>query len=174
MRAFIALKIPEELKKKLVSVQEEIRKEFPSEIRFVEPENIHITLRFFDRINDKNADDIKKAIASIEFEPFKAKSMGIGAFPNEKFIRVVWAGAESEGKLESVVFQLDEKLAALGFKPEAFTSHITLGRVRKHIEFSKEIEKYRGRDFGDFTVSKENIVLKRSKITPEGPIYTDL
>ena len=174
MRAFIALKIPDELKKKLVSLQEEIRKDFPKEIKFVEPENIHITLRFFDRIDDRNADGIKKAIGSLEFEPFEAKSIGIGAFPNEKFIRVVWAGAESGGKLESAVSQLNEKLSELGFKPEPFASHITLGRVRKHIEFSKEIEKYRGRNFGDFTVSKENIVLKRSRITPEGPIYTDL
>ncbi len=174
MRAFIAVKIPESIRKNLVQLQQEIGKSFSNEIKFVEPENIHITLKFFDHIDDKAVNDIKKVILSLDFEPFTVSCKGLGAFPNEKFIRVVWAGAESEGKLEFVASQLNEKLAAFEFKPESFASHITLGRVRKHIEFSKEIEKYRGMEFGEFVVSKENIVLKRSKITPDGPVYTDL
>jgi len=174
MRAFIAVKIPDDVKKNLVSLQEEIKKDFPSEIKFVEPENIHITLKFFDRIDDGQAVDIKEAISFLEFEPFAVKCVGVGAFPNDKFIRVVWAGAESEGKLEAVVSQMDQKLAELDFKPEQFASHVTLGRVRRHIEFSKEMEKYKGKEFGQFSVSIESIVLKKSKLTPEGPIYTDL
>ena len=174
MRAFIAVKIPEDLKKNLVALQEEIRKDFPKEIKFAEPENIHITLKFFDNINEGKAEKIKNAIAALSFDSFKAKCVGVGAFPNEKFIRVVWAGAESGGKLESLVDELNRNLSELGFTPDQFSSHATLGRVRRHIDFSKEIEKFKGKEFGEFEISKESIVLKRSRLTPEGPIYTDL
>lgn len=177
MRAFIAIEIPNEIKEKIIQLQEEIRAKFKKEIKMVEPENLHFTLRFFPEIDENTTEKIKVTIKGLEFEDFEMKCRGIGVFPNENYIRVIWVGGDSDGKLEKVEKTLSERLASIGLKKEKgekFVSHLTIGRVRQKIDFKGFLDKYREQDFGSFTISKEMIKLKRSQLTQEGPIYSDL
>ncbi|MEM3408289.1 MAG: RNA 2',3'-cyclic phosphodiesterase [Candidatus Micrarchaeia archaeon] len=177
MRAFIAIEIPNEIKERLIQLQEEIRSRFKKEVKMVEPENLHFTLRFFPEIDENTAEKIKDTIKNIEFDAFEIKCRGLGVFPNENYIRVIWVGGDSNGKLEGIEKMLSERLAAIGFKKEKdeeFVAHLTLARVKQKINFKDFLLKYREQDFGSFTISKDMIKLKKSQLTPKGPIYSDL
>ncbi|MEM4134156.1 MAG: RNA 2',3'-cyclic phosphodiesterase [Candidatus Micrarchaeia archaeon] len=177
MRAFIAVEIPNEIKERLIQLQEEIRSRFKKEVKMVEPENLHFTLRFFPEIDENAAEKIKGIIKNIEFDAFEIKCRGLGVFPNENYIRVVWVGGDSNGKLEEIEKMLSERLAAIGFKKEKdekFVAHLTLARVKQKIKFKEFLEKYKEQDFGSFTINKDMIKLKKSQLTPKGPIYSDL
>ncbi|MCX8202232.1 MAG: RNA 2',3'-cyclic phosphodiesterase [Candidatus Micrarchaeota archaeon] len=176
MRAFIAIELPDEIRKRLVELQNELKKEFGDSIKFVEPENLHITLRFFPELDERDISEVKKIIANTDMGPFTARCVGLGAFPNENFIRVIWIGVDSNGKIESIEDKISKQLEKIGFKREAnrFVSHITLGRVKEKIKFKEQLKKYSAFDFGSFNVYMKDIKLKRSQLTPKGPIYADL
>ncbi|MEM3431470.1 MAG: RNA 2',3'-cyclic phosphodiesterase [Candidatus Micrarchaeia archaeon] len=177
MRAFIAIEIPNEIKERLIQFQEEIKTRFKKEVKIVEPENLHFTLKFFPEIDENAVEKIKDTIKNIEFDAFEIKCRGLGVFPNENYIRVIWVGGDSNGKLEEIEKILLERLAAIGFKKEKnekFVAHLTLARVKQKINFKDFLVKHKEKDFGSFMITKDMIKLKKSQLTPKGPIYSDL
>jgi 2'-5' RNA ligase len=171
MRAFIAIEIPFDIKDKAVALQDDL----PSEgIKPVERENLHITLRFLGDIDERKAAEIKSAISAVKFEPFAANCLSVGVFPSEDYIRVVWMGVESSGNLEKIAEELDEKLAGLGFAKEKFAGHLTIARVKKKLDLKDFLSKHKNDFFGEFKISPANVKLKKSQLTPQGPIYADL
>jgi 2'-5' RNA ligase len=175
MRCFIAIDIPEEIKEKIMAIEKELEEKIKESAKFVERENLHITLKFLGEIEENKIPEIKEIINSISFTPFKIKLKGIGVFPNEKFIRVIWIGGESK-ELEGIASYLDEKLKSIGkFESEEFTIHLTIARVKSKINISNFLNKYQNYEFGEFEVANINqIKLKKSTLTPKGPIYEDL
>ncbi|MEM2175107.1 MAG: RNA 2',3'-cyclic phosphodiesterase [Candidatus Micrarchaeia archaeon] len=170
MRCFIAIDIPEDLKEKINEFQSDLEKMFKNKIKFVEKENLHITLKFLGEINEKELEKLKRILESIKFSPFKVRLKEIGFFPDEKFIRVIWIGGFSDGKLEEISKIINEKLKKENFYfDERFSPHLTIGRVKEKIDITKINREI---DFGEFTVKE--IKLKKSTLTQEGPIYEDL
>ena len=169
MRTFIAIDISEEIKQKLAKLQEDLPAD--SRIRPVKSEAIHITLKFLGEIENAKVTDIKRVIDSIKFDPFAVDVTGIGVFPSETFIRVVWVGAENEG-LDRIAAELDKGLQPFGFGSEKFVSHLTIARVTGRIDPGDFLSKHKYDYFGRFEVKE--IKLKRSTLTPRGPIYEDL
>ncbi|MEM4723580.1 MAG: RNA 2',3'-cyclic phosphodiesterase [Candidatus Hadarchaeum sp.] len=98
-RAFIAIDIDEPLRQKLAEVQNQLR-ETGGDFKMVEPQNIHVTLKFLGEIPDKKVEDIaeaiKKAVAGIK--KFNMEIKKIGVFPNLNYVRVIWAGVEKGGE----------------------------------------------------------------------------
>jgi 2'-5' RNA ligase len=144
----------------------------PSYVKWVEKENLHITLKFLGETDKKNG--IEKKIKEIEnrFSPFEVSLKNIGAFPTPKRARILWVGVE-EGmdNLIELFRAIDNKTAELGFEKETrtFTPHITFARVKKgkyslpeNINFS----------FDPFPVNE--VVLFKSTLTPKGAIYEPL
>jgi len=172
MRAFIAVEVPRPITEKVASLQPELPQDA---IKPVEPGNMHLTLRFLGNdVKDEQVPKLKELISSIAFEPFAVRCKGVDVFPNPHYIRVVWAGIDSGGNLEAINKEINEKLQALGFDKEPFTSHLTIARVRKRTNLSAFLAKHKDDAFGEFTVKKGDIKLKRSQITPSGHIYTNL
>lgn len=170
MRAFIAVEVPEDITKKVADIQTELSND---SIKLVPTENMHLTLRFLgNEVKEDQVKKIKEIIDSLKFEPFTVKCKGVGVFPNPHYIRVVWAGIDSNGKLEEVNKELNEKLEALDFEKEPFTSHLTIARVRKRMNLDEFIAKHKDDSFGEFAVKE--MKLKRSQIMPGGSVYTDL
>ena len=101
---------------------------------------------------------------------------GTGAFPKPKFPRVVWIGTDDNGR--NMLIQLSKKvekmLEPLGFFSEKpFKPHITVFRIKKKIgDITKELDNHKTIDFGIQEVT--SIKLKKSELTPDGPIYSDL
>ncbi len=144
------------------------------------PEKIHLTLKFFGNIEESGIESIVKSVEGpIRNTPcFSLKARGVGAFPHLKSPRVIWMGL-ADGKEVIVPFQeqLERELEKIGFVPEErpFHPHLTLGRMQSGK--GKEgliglLEKYREEEFGEFQV--ERIVLFKSDLRPTGPIYTSL
>ena len=114
----------------------------------------------------------------IKFESFSATLQGIGVFPKMVFPRVVWVGVErGRENLIDIHRQLDVGLIQLGFRPEheLYTPHITLFRVKSGLHREALVEallKHQETEFGEFNVRA--IQLKRSILTPNGPIYSNI
>jgi len=178
VRAFIAIDITDDIRKRLVEAQ----KELPDiNMKKVEPENLHISLKFLGNIDDemlaKIVDKLKEVVGTGGMKPFAVTVKGVGFFPNEKFIRVAWAGCESEeegegkqlDKLGRLGEEINRALAGLGFSPEPFTAHLTLARAKNKVDVSKFRDRYKTEEFGRFTVS--GITVYESVLSPKGPAY---
>ena len=100
MRLFIAIDIPEDVRKKLVSFQEKIGNEH-ARIKWVEADNIHLTLKFLGEVGDDTVGEIRESLKKIKFKSFTSAISGLGVFPNENYVRVIWAGMEPEKKIEA-------------------------------------------------------------------------
>jgi 2'-5' RNA ligase len=151
-----------------------------ADVRWVSPEKIHLTLKFFGNIEESKVDSIVEAVkGSIRTaEPFQLSVRGTGAFPGPKNPRVIWIGlVDGSGVLVPLQKAVDASLEKIGFQPEdrPFRPHLTLGRVRSNRgkeELIRSVEKYREEEVGAFLV--ERAVLFKSDLTPVGPVYTPL
>ena len=149
-----------------------------ADFKFVEPENIHLTLKFLGEIEPSLVEQVTRVVEGISFQPFTAKIEHVGVFPNLRRPRVVWAGiTEGSSQLEEIWSEIDGKLSVLGFEREMrrFSPHITIGRVRSGRNRDKlvhEISSLSDYVFGDLHVDR--VVLKKSVLTPRGPVYTTL
>ena len=178
IRSFIAFDIDsQQVLNGLAEVQNVVLKT-EADLSLVKPQNIHITLRFLGDITPSMVDKIDKEMQSIIFKPFDVEIKGVGAFPNLRYARVVWAGIQEGGEELSRIFaQLEPWLRSLGFAPDSkgFSPHLTIARVRggrNKLELAKCVTEMSTFEFG--RVRAECLRLKKSFLTPQGPIYSTL
>ena len=179
IRSFLAIEIPRTILKKIEEVQEDL-KSSRADVRWVSPEKIHLTLKFFGDIDESRIEPIVKSIEGPirATSPFFLKVRGVGAFPHLKNPRVIWMGlVDGKEVLASFQKQLERELEKIGFEPEerAFHPHLTLGRMKSskgREELVGRMERHKEEEFGDFQV--ERVVLFKSELRPSGPIYTPL
>lgn len=150
-----------------------------ADVKLVKPQNIHITLKFLGDVQEDFIDEIEQIMKdSVKLiEPFTIKLSGTGVFPNQNYIRVVWIGVKDAEIIETISRCIDERLSQPDFKREkrGFSAHLTIGRVKtaKNKQLLlKAIERYK--DFEFSTQEVNSIKLKKSDLTPKGPIYTTL
>lgn len=149
-----------------------------ADLKLVEPQNIHITVRFLGNITLEMAEKIFEEMKKTRFAPFNVQINGLGAFPDLRYSRVVWAGiTEGADQLKSVFNQLEPRLRSLGFAPDhkGFSPHLTIARVRSgrnKQQLAKFVTENANYDFG--AVNAKCLRLKRSDLTPNGPIYSTL
>jgi len=178
IRSFIAFDInnPSVLQK-FKEVQDTLLKT-GADLRLVEPQNIHITLRFLGDILTSRVDEIHEGMKRVNFSAFDCEVRGLGVFPNLNYARVVWAGMKKgSDELKDVANQLEAQLRLLGFRADArgFSPHLTLARVRtgrNKAELSRGVQELVDYDFG--IVKADCLKLKKSVLTPKGPIYSTL
>ena len=175
-RGFIAIDI--DSFPKLVQFENEI-KDTGANVKLVEPGNVHITLKFLGDTNEEHIDRIEEIIkdAIKETDSFEIQLKGAGVFPNQNYIRVMWIGIKNGEKIGKIASKIDEQISQLGFDKEkrGFSAHLTIARVKSAKNKEKLlqiIEKYSDVEFGSFKV--DSIKLKKSELTPKGPIYTTL
>jgi 2'-5' RNA ligase len=177
IRSFLAIELPKPILRKIEEVQGDLRSTH-AEVRWINPEKIHLTLKFFGNIEESRIESIFKSIEEPirSTLPFSLKVRGVGAFPNLKNPRVIWMGlVEGREVLISFQEQMEIQLKKIGFQPEdrPFHPHLTLGRMkssRGKEELVRGMEKHKEEEFGDFQV--ERVVLFKSDLRPTGPIYT--
>ena len=177
-RCFISVDVEgSELLDALVGVQDDLRST-GADLKLVKKDNIHITMRFLGDVDEGLVKKLKELIGEVEFSPFSVELRGVGAFPNLRRPRVIWVGlAEGVEELSRVYSEVESGVTGLGFKPESrgFSPHITLARVRSGRNRDALVERLRGHtddSFGGFLV--ERVKLKRSVLTPSGPVYSTL
>lgn len=174
MRAFIAIEIPDELKDAMIELERTLGLDG---LVFVKKEALHITLQFLGEIDDAQAERVKAALGAIKFHPFTARLSGLSYFSPD-FIRVVFVKVAGGAQEISELYRLTaDALSSAGikFEREAYTPHLTIARVKHVSDRSKLIsliERNADLEFGSFSVN--SLVFKKSVLTGEGPVYTDL
>jgi 2'-5' RNA ligase len=182
IRCFVAIEIDDAVRKELSSLIEELK---PSGrgIRWVRPENLHLTLKFLGEVSEERIPEIEKALNKVaaQLEHFTLRIKGTGTFPEKKRPRVVWAGVESSGQLFQLQKAIEKALSELGFKEEEreFTGHITLGRVKGSPDqlvakvtvqgLIPGLLRFKEKEFGIINVRE--FVLMKSELRPDGARY---
>lgn len=178
VRCFVAIECG---KLEIVNIIKQIQRILEStgaNIKSVEPENMHLTLKFLGEIQHHKVDEVTEIIKETSFEPFNFTVEGIGVFPNKKRPSTIWAGiTDGVSDIVTVFEELDIKLSRVGFEQEhrRFHPHLTICRVRSGKNRDKlvdELMRLENQEFGSVEVNK--IVLKKSVLTQNGPIYTTL
>ncbi len=178
VRAFLAFDIESvEVKEKLCEAQRRLA-QTGADLKLVEVENIHITVRFLGDVAVGVVDKVFEHMKKIQFKPFSVQISGLGVFPNLNFPRVIWAGITSGSiQLRDIFMQLESRLRDLGFAgdPKGFSPHLTIARVRSarnKSQLSDFVSENGSYEFG--SVKAACLRLKRSELTPRGPIYSTL
>jgi RNA 2',3'-cyclic 3'-phosphodiesterase len=178
LRCFIAIGIPAQLQRNIGECIA-ILKKHDADIKWVTPENLHLTLKFLGNTPDGLLPKIRESLAFVvsTYEPFYIKLYGTGVFPNKKYPRVIWAGLQDADGMKDLQEKVERSMAFLGFKGDdrEFNPHLTLGRVRsqgKMILLVRELESFEKNEFG--IVPVDRILVMKSELTPKGPEYTCL
>jgi 2'-5' RNA ligase len=147
-------------------------------IKLVEVENIHITIKFLGEIEDHIVDDVSQVIRKITFEPFEFIIEGVGVFPNLNKPTTIWTGISSgAGELADLFNKVNDGLAKLGFEKDRrrFHPHLTVARVRSGQNRDRLVDELVCMEEMEFgKVHVDRIYLKKSVLTSKGPIYSTL
>ncbi len=171
MRTFIAIEVPERIRKKIDGlIKETTQKKLP--IKWVKFENLHITLKFLGEIDEKKKHELVPAIAEISknFKPFQIGLHGISCFPSPKNPRVIWVGLKEGGEqICEIANTLEERLGQCGFPKEEkkFHAHLTIGRVKIFCNIDDILKK----EITTEIFPIDALVLFKSTLKIEGPIY---
>lgn len=184
IRAFLAILLPEDVKKAIHLQFASRLKELPLDVKWVEEENYHLTLKFFGSLREKEIQRIHNIMEQVtpQIEQFTLSYEGLGVFPDLAHPRVIWLGLSGEvEKLKMVHAKIEKELSAAGFPREerGFQPHLTIGRFRSNsnlelfIEFFNEVKEAAfSSQFRNIEV--QELHLMKSILTPSGPRYSSL
>ncbi len=178
IRSFLAFDIESDTVLNRLSIAQRQLVQTGADLKLVETQNIHITVRFLGNITPETAEKIFDEMTQVQFTSFTVQIKGLGAFPNPNYPRVVWAGITTGAdQLKSVFSQIEPKLRDLGFTPDTrgFSPHLTIARVRSgrnKQQLAQFLNENANFEFG--IVNAQCFRLKKSQLTPKGPIYSTL
>ncbi len=179
MRTFIAIDLDPPLKDGLKALVRGLAP-LAENIRWVQAEGMHLTLKFLGETTDDKAGAVAAALQAIAAgrPRFTMRLAGTGAFPpGRRLPRVVWVGVEAGPQLPAVQKEIEAAASGLGFEPELreFHPHLTLGRVKSPGRMERllqEMESLKSRDFGEMEVGR--LTFYRSVLAPGGAEYSVL
>jgi len=174
-RAFIAIELPSEVREVIWNSAKPASGMLKSLVKWVPPENMHLTLRFLGEITLNTSDKLRESLRqiAIQFHPLKLK-LGIpGVFPSWKEPRVLWVGLDIiEGDINFIQTTIEQQaqMAGLSQEKQKFHPHITVGRVKTPSPFiSNTWKNVKIQQVPEFVVNK--ITLFKSTLNPGGAIY---
>ena len=181
-RSFIALEIPKSLQNDLATLIERLKTIFPLPIRWVQPGNIHLTLKFMGNISNSTLESLQLGLKPIfkDFQPVVLKFSAPGFFPNTHSPKVLWIGMELPKEFSQRVNQIEKLTSSLGIPPEhhPFSPHLTLGRIHGEGRFEgcqKTSEVISSIQFSPPSNLVSNIVtIFKSELSRQGPVYYPL
>jgi 2'-5' RNA ligase len=142
IRVCIAMDISDPARSSLSGVMDRLRTAIPRGARWVDPQGIHLTLKFLGNIDSARTDWILESLCRIgqESSSFSLRLAGLGVFPNQREPRVLWAGVEGDTEpLTCLQEKVEKAMADQGFTKErhGFNPHLTIGRVRDRVASSE-------------------------------------
>jgi 2'-5' RNA ligase len=178
IRTFIAIDVDKPVRDRLITLQEALGRA-GTDVKWVEPENLHLTLLFLGEVDDKQVIDVCRVVSGCcgALAPFAMSLEKVGCFPNARRPRILWAGVGT-GTQEIVALhdQLEGPLMDLGCyrrEERQYTPHLTVGRIKTDkvtFKLSEGIAKNQGWKGGETTVRE--VLVMSSQLTPDGPEYT--
>lgn len=180
MRCFIAVDIDDDIRKAVGDLQDRLKAQVDckrSDIKWVDPKLMHLTLKFLGDVPDKNIVTVCQVAESVAaaHRPFDLDIESVGHFGGRS-ARVLWGGTgQGKDTLASMQADLESRLEEAGWPREArrFSAHLTLCRVRNTrvgMDLIEAYKPYERKVFG--TCRIEQIIVYHSQLTSQGPIYT--
>ena len=182
LRAFIALEIPPKIQHAIHQAASKLRGETESLVRWVQPENVHLTLKFLGDISPASVDTLTQMLRA-EAEscpPFDIHITGLASFPSPKRPRVIYIGIQAPAGLEALHHGIESATRRLGYesKERDFSPHLTIGRVKQNIsavegqKIRQALEATKIDSLG--TARVDSVHLYKSDLKPTGAVYTRL
>ena len=169
MRLFVAIALPADLRARLAGLQQGV----PA-ARWVDPDNLHLTLRFIGEADGDQAQDLDAALSQVRAARFAVTLAGIGRFGQGRRSRALWAGVEPVPELDRLRRKVEQAVQAAGFAPEGrkFTAHVTLARFKG--DPGHRLHDYLARHalFDAEAFEAREFVLYSSFLSQGGAIYT--
>ena len=180
MRVFIAIDIDDKIRKAISDLQKQIASSVSvkkGDLKWVEPNNIHLTLKFLGEINDEQLEEVKEITNTVAqaHQKFNLEIESVGSFGGRS-AKIVWVGAgKGTDALLALQKDLDGQLEQAGFPKEEreFSAHLTLCRVNHPIagvKLGEAIKQFSNLELG--SIAADAICVYQSQLTPQGPIYT--
>lgn len=180
MRVFIAIDIDDKIRKAIVDLQKLIASKVDvkkGDLKWVEPNNIHLTLKFLGEISDEQLEEVKEITKTVAqaHQKFNLEIESVGSFGGRS-AKVVWVGAgKGTDALLALQKNLDDLLAQAGYPREEreFSAHLTLCRVNHPmagIKMSEAIAQFSHLKLG--SIAADAIYVYQSQLTPAGLNYT--
>lgn len=176
MRCFIAIDLPEEIKRQIGNVIN-LAAPLSKDIKWVPYENIHMTLKFLGEVKEDTLPEIEQKLRDIcsVHAPFSISVRGTGAFPNEKNPNVIWIGVDKSDRLKSLYLDIDNSLSEAGFEKESrkHSPHLTIGRVKNRkdiLQVMNGLNEFKSKLFGNVDIVE--VHLMKSILKPSGAEYS--
>ncbi len=178
MRTFIAVELPENIKKQIEQLQAPLKRT-DAFVSWVKPTNIHVTLKFLGEVPEEKTNEVLSATqkALEGSRKFTMDLKGMGAFPDIKRPKVIWIGTGSgQENLSRMAERIEEEMEKIGFPREKrkFSPHFTIGRVKSLRNIEKLMELVKSSDFQTERIEVDEVVVMKSQLHPAGAIYTPL
>lgn len=184
LRLFVALSVPAEVLRALAEVQRQFAAADQGRaIRWTPIDHTHLTLKFLGEASAAQVDEIaaalRAAVVAAQVGPFSLRMAGVGAFPDTRRPRVIWAGLEGDmAALHALQESVERTLSPLGFptEPRPFSPHLTIGRARKEanpsdlLAIGAKVAAYKGGSAATWAV--KTCALMRSDLRPTGAVYS--
>jgi 2'-5' RNA ligase len=168
-RLFVAIPIPADTRQRLAFMSNGV----PG-ARWVNPESLHLTLRFIGEVDNRWADDIHAALSAIEAPAFDLTLAGVGHWESKGRARAIWAGVERNPALQHLRDKIETAMVRLGLAPEGrkFSPHVTLARLsdspaQRVLAYIADYNLFRAEPF-----RVESFILFSSFLSHNGAIYT--
>jgi len=171
-RVFIAINLPDELKKNFDPIVSELKNLNQNYgVKWVAPENLHLTLHFFGDLNEKQIALVEEGIEEItkNIKSFEMTTGDFGCFPDEQSPRVFFAALQDGPEIHELIGQLEVMLENLGHKVDTrpWRAHLTLGRIK---DWSRC--KVTGAKIPSMNFTVKSVELMESELTPDGSVYS--
>lgn len=179
LRTFVAFELPEPVVAFMAGIQQRLKSR-GLRVRWVRPQNIHLTLKFFGNIDPAEVEKISSAMAAAagSTTPLALSAKGVGVFPGIQRARVIWVGlAGQTAQLAALQKTLDDRLQQVGFAADSrtFQGHLTLGRFKARTHPRRLVEvlqEFTGIVSEPFTA--DALCLFKSDLQPAGAVYSKL
>lgn len=175
-RLFLSIDLPENLADEVAAVQEDLSE--ADGLRFVDPEQAHVTVKFLGDTDPDRIPDIETAVESAIDDAavgaFDATVADLGVFPSLEYISVVWLGVRAGADEMTRLYEaIERETTAIGFEAEShdFTPHLTVARMNsaRGKEHVQRVVREQEPVVGTFRVT--DVRLKESTLEDDGPVY---
>ncbi len=174
VRLFVAIDLPDEVRDQYFFLQPSL-KQSRARLSLVSRNSLHITLKFIGEVEGSRMDRISEALSTIRMDPFRIIP-GLITTNSQHNPRVIWSDLDDEqGYCRKLAGEIDRVLGPLGIPAEkrAYHPHITIARIKQfHPSIFEAVAGITCECSGTITVDR--FILKKSELTPQGPVYTDI